>query len=125
MPAWLLAVGALRHYGWAHVPDQLAGIASKGLGGFAILVLLLTVWLQSSRSRALGAVLLWWAYEETQVVVCSAMYSFSPWPVEPGQAICSARAGIELGAFGIMIVAGVCWYLVRLYSVDHSSEQVR
>ena len=103
----LLLTGFFRHYGWgpAFVAPELAGIASKGLGAAAILSLLVIVWLRSDRSRLLAGVMLWWAWEETQVVTCSALYAWHPWPVQAGQPICSALAGLEIGSIGILAIA--------------------
>lgn len=100
-----LLVGALRHYGYQFAPPELAGIVSKGLGGAAILALLAMVWLRSDRSKMLAAVLLWWAWEETQVVVCSALYAWRPWHVEPGQGICSALSGLNMDSIGVLALA--------------------
>lgn len=102
---WLLLVGAARHYLWPHFPVAMQGMASKGLGAMAILILLAVVWWQSDRSRLLTAILLWWAWEETQVAMCSIAYMHAPWPVEPGQAICHALTGLDVGAFGVLFVA--------------------
>ena len=98
--ALLLAVGALRHYGWGMFPPEFAGMASKALGAVAILYLLWRLY-----SPAWWPLFAWWAWEEMQVVVCSAWYAVEPWTVAPGQAICSAKLGIDLGAFGIVAVA--------------------
>ncbi len=98
----LLAVGASRHYGWALGPDAMAGLASKALGAAAILYLLAVVW---EHTRAGAAIFLWWAWEELQVLTCTAWFMADPWPVAQGQAICSAKAGFDLGAVGILIIA--------------------
>lgn len=57
------------------------------------------------------AVLLWWAWEELQVILCSVWFIFDPWPIELGQAMCSAKLGFDLGAFGILIVAVLAFRL--------------
>ena len=117
---WLLLIGAARHYLWPHFPPELQGMASKGLGAVAILVLLAVVWFKSDRSKALGLILLWWAWEETQVAMCSVAYMFSPWSVEPGQGICHALTGLDLGALGVLFVAVLAYRSapVRLSSID-------
>ncbi len=97
----LLLIGALRHYGWALVPVELAGVASKGLGAVAILSLLAL--LQPKGIAALVAA--WIAFEELQVLICSAMWMREPWHVEPGQAMCSAYVGFDIGAISLCIVA--------------------
>lgn len=117
---WLLLIGAARHYLWPHFPIPMQGMASKGLGAMAILVLLAVVWFKSGRSKSLTAILLWWAWEETQVAMCSVAYMHSPWAVEPGQAICHALTGLDLGAFGILCVAVLAYRTapVNSYSAD-------
>lgn len=106
----LLAVGASRHYGWAIFPDEIRGVASKGLGAFAALWLLWIV-VYLTRAAAVLAVVIWWSFEELQVVLCTAWYAVDPWPVEVGQAMCSAKAGFDLGAVGIMVVGVLLWRL--------------
>ena len=96
----LLAVGALRHYGWGLAPDELAGMAAKGLAAGAILFLLYRLY--DPRFWPLFA---WWGWEEAQVALCSAWYMAEPWAVAQGQAICSAKVGFDLGAIGIVAVA--------------------
>lgn len=97
----LLLVGAVRHYGWALVPAEMAGVASKGLGAAAILALLLML-----RPRGLAAaVAAWFAVEELQVLLCSALWMRQPWPVNEGQAMCSAFVGFDIGAVSLAIVA--------------------
>jgi hypothetical protein len=105
LPLALLLVGSVRHYAWQIVPPHLAGMVSKGLGGAAILCLLALLWCRTSKSRLLAGVMMWWAWEETQVVVCSALYAWRPWTVEPGQAMCSALTGLNLDAIGVLAVA--------------------
>ena len=108
----LLAVGAVRHYGWALFPDDDRGLASKGLAAVAILALIWTV-VGLTKSAAVLAVSMWWSFEELQVVLCTAWFWFDPWPVATGQAMCSAKAGFDLGAVGIMAVGVLLWRLHR------------
>jgi hypothetical protein len=109
----LLLVGACRHYLWPHFPAELQGMASKGLGAAAVLYLLAVVW-RLAPSRPLAWVLLWWAWEELQVLICSAAYMVEPWHVEVGEGICSARFGFDIGAAGIMFVALLAYRLTLL-----------
>jgi hypothetical protein len=110
LPVAMLLIGALRHYGWALFEGSTRALVSKASGAAAICCLLLVVW-HLQRSRPLGAVLLWWAWEECQVALCSTWFIFDPWPVAPGQAMCSARAGFDLGALGIFVVALLAYRL--------------
>jgi len=109
-----LMVGALRHFLWPHFPAEMQGMVSKGCGAAAIVFLLgFTAW------RERGPILLviaWWAWEELQTVLCSALYLQEPWEVPPGQGICSAKIGLDLGSLGILIVAGLLYYMTRIGS---------
>jgi hypothetical protein len=53
-----------------------------------------------------------WTFEQMQVVICSAWYAVEPWPVPVGVAMCSAKAGFNLGALGVMFAALVLWRLL-------------
>lgn len=110
----LLTVGALRHYLWPAFPAELQGMASKGLGGVAALGLILAVWHLSDKTKELGYVLLWWAWEESQVLLCSIAYMAKPWEVRPGLGICSARLDFDIGAIGIVIVGALAYHLSNL-----------
>ena len=106
----LLAVGAFRNYAWLAVPDDLRGMASKGLGSIATLVLLGIV-LHAKPSKAVFYVVLWYAFMELQTVICSVWYLFEPWVVPVGQPICSAKVGFDLGAIGILAAACLLYLL--------------
>lgn len=102
----LLAIMAARHYAWRWVPAEHAGDASKALGAAAALGLL---WIFSSGLKpgddlARWAILLY-AWHEGAVALCATWYIFAPWPILPGQAMCSARIGFDLGALGLLVVA--------------------
>lgn len=121
----LLLVGFARHYGWAHFPAELRGVASKGLGGAAILVLLSVIF-TVCKARLLAPVIAWWAWEESQVVLCSAAYMLDPWVVPAGQALCSSKLGFDLGALGLVAVAAIAYKLtdpVRHYRSRSASKE--
>lgn len=84
------------------------GMASKGLGACAILALLCMVYRNHKRA---WPVLLWWAWEELQVALCSVAWMLGPWTVEPGQGICQARMGFDIGAAGLIAVAALAYTL--------------
>ena len=117
-PLWpaLLVIMALRHYGWRWVPVEHAGLASKALGSVAALVLL---WLLSGYRRPGDEIARWalilYASHEASAVLCATWFIFSPWPILQGQAMCSARIGFDLGALGLLLVAGLASRGVRSY----------
>lgn len=109
----LLLVMACRHYLYDLWPAELRGLASKALGAIALLSL---VWLcvaLAPRSHLITAVALWWSIEEVQVALCSFAYMVKPWPVAPGQSICSARLDLDLGAIGIVVVFWLALFVIR------------
>ena len=113
--AALLLISMVRHYGWDWFDDGDKGMASKGLGGVALLA---SAWLVYALAphRIVLAVAIFWSWQEWQVVMCSFSYIYSPWPVAPGQAICSAVTGFDLGAASLIATAFLArWLAVRLY----------
>jgi len=112
----LLAVAAVRCYGWEIAPPELRGLLSKALGAMAIIAL---VWIIDGLVQhwAVRLVALIWTFEQMQTVLCSAWYAIEPWPVEVGQAMCSAKAGFDLGALGVMFIAFTLVLLVRTTNV--------
>lgn len=100
----LILVGASRHYGWALFDPSIRGIVSKALGGLAILCLL---WIIRRDSWQVLLVLLWWAFEEAQVVGCSVAYLIKPWSIAVGQPLCSSLVGFDIGSIGIFVVAAL------------------
>ena len=105
LPLLLAALLMVRHYVWDKFPPELQGEAWKLASALCILGLLALVWNAK-----------WWpvfavfAFEELQVAICSAWYMVEPWHVPDGMAVCSAKAGIDLGAFGVMFVALAVWW---------------
>ena len=107
----MLAVAALRHYGWEIAPPELRGLLSKALAAMAIIAL---VWIIDSLVDhwAVRLVSLVWTFEQSQTVLCSAWFAVDPWPVAVGQPMCSAKAGFDFGAVGVMFIAIVLWRLL-------------
>lgn len=107
LPAVLALLLMVRHYVWDKVPPELQGETWKLTSALCVLGLLALAW----QAR-------WWpvfaafAFEELQVALCSAWMLADPWPVPDGMATCSAKAGFDLGALGVMFVAVVLWRLL-------------
>ena len=100
----LLLIATLRHWGYDLFPVAARGAVSKALAAAAIIALVWIVY-RLRPSRLLLAVCAWWTFEESQVVICSALYAWRPWEVEPGQSICSAVVGLDIGAATMVVVA--------------------
>lgn len=107
LAAAMLVIGSFRHYAWALVPAELAGVASKGLGAAALLAMIWIAYRLTSGGRLLLAVAAWWSFEELQVVLCTAAWAIQPWHVPVGQAMCSAKAGFDIGALTVILVAAL------------------
>ena len=118
---FVLAVGVMRHYGYLAAEPEDMGIVSKGLGGLALLALVPFAW-KAYPSRAMAFVLAWWSFEALQIALCSAAYWVKPWEVLPGQSICSARFGMDLGALGIMAVGAILWWIVRVSNTQKAEK---
>ena len=113
--AALLLITTVRHYGYDWAPVQHQAVASKGLGGAALLAQAWVVYALVP-SRVLLPVVLFVTWQELQVVLCSAAYIQAPWPVPPGQGLCSARAGFDIGAASIIATAFLArWLAVKLH----------
>lgn len=103
-------MGVSRHYGWDLLGDPTArALASKALGGAASPALLLTVYRLAPASRWLAVVLTWYAWEDLQIVLCTLAYMRWPWGVAPGQSICSAAVGFDIGAATILAAAWIAY----------------
>lgn len=126
LSALLLLVGACRHYGWELASEDLAGVASKGLGAAAILCLIWLCYHLAGGGKLVLAVAAWWSFEELQVVLCTAAWAIEPWHVPKGKAMCSAKAGFDIGAITVIIVSALA-VAVTSYSARETegNENVR
>lgn len=97
---------AVRHYAWQWVPAEHAGDVSKALGALAAMGLLwlLAGYRNPGDDLARWAMLLY-AWHEASVVLCVGWFIAAPWPILPGQAMCSSRVGFDLSALGLLLLA--------------------
>ena len=110
----LLLIVAVREHLWPRLPAHLQGMASKGLGAALVLVLLSMLWRHAPRSRPLVMMLCIAAWYSLQTLICSAAYMVQPWALQPGQGICSARVGFDLGALALVVLAAAAVHLSEL-----------
>ena len=106
----VLGVVLARHYGWGFVPPEMAGVVSKMLGAAASMVFLALI-AYAYRSRLVWLACAYGLWEYGQAAVCSVAYLVKPWQVEPGQAMCSTWAGLDVGFVGLMFAAFVAYRL--------------
>lgn len=121
---FILALGVLRHYGWVPFDPELRGIASKALGGLALLGVVPFVW-KAYPSRLMALVLAWWSFEALQILICSTVWAVSPWQVPTGQSICSVGIGFDLGAIGVMAIACILWRICQVRKPDRLEDDER
>lgn len=108
----LLLLCAARHYGWLLADPQDIGVVSKALGACAAIALIAVIW-WGHRSLLITMVASWYAFEELQTVACSVMYLVNPWPIAPGESMCSARIGFDIGAVGAFAISFLAYKLVN------------
>jgi hypothetical protein len=104
MPVYLLAGGAAVHMGYAVFPVEHQALAWNALGAAARLALL-ALFLYPIKSVYVGLIAAWLVIEELQVIICNTAFAFSPWFVKPGQEMCSAWIGTDLGKFTALAFA--------------------
>jgi len=109
-PLHLLAGGAVLHLGYAVAPIHVQPLAWNALGALARLLLVLALVFPVT-SPAVGAVVAWIAAEELQVVVCNAAFALRPWPILPGQEMCSAMIGQDISKYAAAAVIGLLAYV--------------
>ncbi len=108
----LLLIGCAAAYGWQFVPSQYVGAAwyiSQGLWQVVLLGLLAGLY----RSRAVVAVCALLAGFSGMVAGCEAAYLVNPWPMNPGDELCSARLNYPLGLLGAVIALGLVLSIIR------------
>ena len=95
---------------WGIVPEALRGHVYNLTGSALIVTLLVTVGLLA------GSVPVWIAVaaligHQAQVVGCTALYMWHPWPIKAGDSLCSDGLAGPLAVLGIAVTA----LMVRRY----------
>lgn len=111
LAAPLLLLGLLRHYGWVWAPPESARFVWN-LSGSVVIVIFL--WSLAYQFAAARPIVIWWSFEELQVIACSLARILRFWEVKPGESQCSALLGFDLGSVGLMLAA------IVLYKGFHS-----
>ncbi len=119
LAALILALGCLRHYVWPLVPLEAGPSVWKIGSAVCIGGLLLLHWLREP-SRLLGWVLVWFAFEEAQIIVGEVWWLLAPWEVPEGMGVMEARTGLSTVTAGLFAVA---WFAVRLSPVKSDRSQ--
>lgn len=102
----LLTGGAVLHLGYSVMPVDAQPLAWNALGAAARLALVLVL-VYPIQAQIMGAVVAWLAAEELQVIVCNTAFMVQPWPIKPGQEMCSSLIGTDMGKYSAVVVAGL------------------
>lgn len=108
--AALFALGWVHHglhrwlWQWGLLPDALRGHAYNISGAVFIMALLVTVGMlaKSTPIWIAAAVLIG---HSAQVLGCSALFMWRPWPILPGDDLCSEGLAGPLAVLGVAITA--------------------
>jgi hypothetical protein len=119
LPLTLLALFALRHYGYEAFPDAIAARMWNIHGALVMLALL--AWVMSDVARLTNgalrqvalAVAAWWAVEELMVVGCNTWWIVSPWLKPAGDSACYPILHFDIGKIGTLVASGALAHLVH------------
>jgi hypothetical protein len=107
-PAWLaaglLTAGIVHNTAHRYVPEDARGFVWNITGALLLAGLLLIVATQA-RSTAVWLVVALLVGHALQVAGCSVAYLWEPWPIVPGDDLCSDGLSVPLGTLGLVGVA--------------------
>jgi hypothetical protein len=110
--ALLLGVWYFAHYLWQWAPEEHQGTVFNISRSAASLVLLGIIVL-AFQSKPVFLAAAGVAGEEVQVVACGTWWLFDPWPIKPGDELCSSGLGVPLGSIGLVLIGMLACYLLR------------
>lgn len=118
LPLILLALFALRHYGYEAFPAAIAARVWNIHGAMVMLTLLALI--ASALTPANGplravflGVAAWWAVEEALVIGCNTWWILAPWAKPAGASACYPILHFDTGKLGAAIAAAALAYIVR------------
>ena len=117
--AGLLALFAARHLGY-YLFDGADRAHAWNISGAVLGLILAALAVMAVPTRVVVLICAWAAFEELQVILCSAAWIIRPWTVLPGRDQCSALVGVDLGALGLM---AIMFLLFRLPVRSDSDEE--
>lgn len=96
----LLVTGLLFSYAWYWAPDQYAGEAFSIVTSAHIIFVMGFIGFVFRSPEVLAVVALIILFK-MMVIGCNVWFIVDPWPIQPGQAMCSARLNMPLGFVGL------------------------
>jgi hypothetical protein len=103
--ACTLAAGMAASYAYYSAPPEHAAFVWHVTQSFFI-VYLLAVLAMVHKSWEMWAVCVVLAFFRFMIIGCSTWFFLDPWPVKPGDALCSSKLDAPLGVIGL-IIAGL------------------
>ena len=100
----LLAAGVVHNTAHRYAPEDMRGFVFNITGALFLAGLLITVAVLA-RHWAVWLVAALLVGHAVQVAGCSAFYMLEPWPIAPGDDLCSDSLGLPLGVLGVVGVA--------------------
>lgn len=107
----LLVFGLACSYAYAWASPAISADVQNIAGALMTLGLLVLAGL------AFGSVEVWSVVAllslfKVMVIGCNTWYVLDPWPVKPGQPLCSTRLNLPLGVIGLALAAALAAYLL-------------
>lgn len=105
----LLLAGLAWNNAWKWAPiEQQGHVYTAGTGAFVAVLLACIGWRAALPVRVVCVLLVGFAL---QVAGCNAWFIVDPWPVNPGDELCSARLHFPLGLTGLWIASLLAQWL--------------
>ena len=118
LPLILLALFALRHYGYEAFPAAIAARVWNIHGAMVMLTLLAGVtaaWAPPSGTlrTVFVCTAAWWGVEELLVIGCNTWWILAPWAKPAGASACYPILHFDMGKIGALVAAVALAYIVR------------
>lgn len=108
----LLVFGLACCYGWQWVPASVAADVQNVLSALMALGLLVLVAMVFASREVIYVAALLGALKAT-VITCNTWFAIAPWPVLPGDALCSTKFNLPLGVIGLALGAALAAHLIN------------
>ncbi len=106
----LLALFAARHFGY-YAFDGQDRAQAWNISGAVTSLLLAAAAFRTVPTKTVALIFAWIAFEEVQVIVCSAAWIIHPWTVQTGSDQCSSLVGLDIASLGMIAIVFLLWRL--------------